>query len=125
MVDNFKDYLTAVKANKYTLSGYISILSSVALGLFDDGNDLIDISQFAVTSYGVISLVLTGFGMETLRKYKLTKKYIEKYGAVKERYLKKVFDVNYIESDRYCSQMGIKAAMKEFNLENLLKKYGA
>ncbi|MCA9458921.1 MAG: hypothetical protein KC550_00065 [Nanoarchaeota archaeon] len=112
----FGEFIRCSFANKVALGGYI-LMGSSGLGEILESSTGINIDTSLAYCGGYMFLMVTNFGRETYEVYKNTKRSILKTGTVPSNYLK------LFHNTRYCAKSGINLALKEFNLEYLLKNH--
>ncbi len=117
MKQELKDYAKSVIANKFTLTGYVSLgLGAVGAYIFTKTNMPeinIYISNTLFFSYSFLTFLGTEFGVETYKAYRKMKNHIQKHNTIESR-----FKIRF--SQDYCVRTGIKLAAKEAGLEDLL-----
>jgi hypothetical protein len=117
MKEQIKDYLKCVYANKVALTGYLALpvtFSLLTLGRHYDSRVLtaLPVIPFLIAEVGLFT---TSFGCDTFKTYRKTKKYIQKFGTIRE-------DYRYLKNEWYCSRVAIRLAAKEAGLEHQLTK---
>lgn len=114
-----KDYLKAVKANKFTLASYGLLAAHVAGIVADVRSDTFDINfgiNFLTFLPYAIGLVSTGAGEHTLRAYCQARDIIKNNnGGLRGEV------INDYESGLYCTRAGIRLAVREAGLEDTFK----
>lgn len=121
IIQKTKDYLKCVYANKFTLAGYLSLpvgvcLAAVGHNLAPDNTS--GVFYTLAVDAGLVSIAclkVTSLGNETLKAYNKSKKHIQKFGKIKS-------DYQEIKDNWYCSRVGIRLAIEESRLEEVLKK---
>lgn len=121
VIQKTKDYLKCVYANKFTLAGYLSLPISASLAVaghnlaHDNTSGVFYTLAADVGLIGIACLKITSWGNETLKAYNKSKKYIQKFGKIKS-------DYQGIKDNWYCSRVGMRLAIEESGLEEVLKK---
>lgn len=109
MFQKLKDYVKCSVRNRFVLGGYLG----AGLTFFSNETIDSDILDLILLPSSAFVLLMTGFGAETYRAYKKMKKHLERYKHIDTRFKNK-FSLDY------CTQTGVKLAMKEKGLGSLI-----
>lgn len=108
-----KDYFKCAAKNIYFVEGCALVFLSFLTEYVSEKNGVELPAMINPLYYlGCGLLGATEFGRETYRSYKRTKKHIKKYKTLDQRFKNKL--------SSYCTQTGIKIAVKESKLENFI-----
>ncbi len=114
MIQGIKDYAKCVYANKFTLVGALGMISSgILLSFVEMSPEKFNNFINYVVSPSFVLLCTTAAGAETFIAYRRIKNHIEKYTVLDE----KIIDAF---SKSYCTRAGLKLAVREIGLENLV-----
>ena len=115
-----KDYLKAVYHNKFTLLGYLGILTVAGI---ETATHLLNIRvpciemrlsiEGTLAIGGSTSLLGTGFGATTMKAYRRTKEHIQNFGRVGNPFKEKL-------RKNYCNKVGVRMAVREAGLEDII-----
>lgn len=115
MLQGIKDYTKCASRNEFVLWSYLGLGASLSLNYLENktGISFYPISDLMMF-VSIPVLGVTKLGLETTKAYRRMKEHISKHGTVEPRFKDKF-------SSMYCTQVGIKIAIKEAGLEKLLK----
>ena len=114
MLQEIKDYAKCAVRNKFVIGSYIGIGTGYLIKYVEHetSTQLPVVDDLLVLSSSFI-LGLTKFGTETYEAYRKTREHILKYKTIDARFKDRF-------SSLYCTQIGIKLAAEEAELENLI-----
>jgi len=117
MLQEIKDYMKCTIKNKFVIGGYVgaglSLLAEYITYKTGTKVPIIDTLVISSFSFSTGTLILNTFGLETTQVYRIMREHIKKHGTIKSEFKDKF-------TDTYCTQIGIKMAAKEADLENLV-----
>jgi hypothetical protein len=114
-------YLKCVVANKATLAGYVGMIAGLAGYFFgtdvvgQDNRGVVEFCSFYAGFGGLLTNMMTAFGMETFDAYRRTLRHIDKTGTLDERFYELYGSV-------YCTSKGAQLAAREAGLEHLISR---
>ena len=118
MLKFMKDYVKSCIANRWFLASSVTLGVSIALDKVQYLKDLqySDMASDVGIFFGAAGIIATELGTGTFRSYRRTKKHIESFDRIDDRW------VHYY-ADHYCSKTGVRLAAREYGLEKTLRDY--